>query len=499
MHGKIALGHQHSDISLNKSAGVRVAVIGGGFSGIATAYYLKRAKLDNFVVFESSSDLGGAWNDNRYPGAEVDVVSHLYCFTFNTHDWSRRYGSQEELKQYLGKTVDEFGLRPHFRFNTTVASATWSDSDRHYTVAFADGRQAAFDIVISCVGFLNIPLIPKGIDMDAFPGVACHSSRWRDDIRLEGNRLGVIGTGSSAVQIVAEAAKVAQSVTVFQRSPNWVVPKKNRTFTSGQRKRYGNPWQYRFKYLKEFLKYERAKIFGRVEQLGSKANVRLRAIAGTHLKRSLAARPDLMVKLTPDHPYGAKRPVASDAYYAVMSQENVSIAPAVARLDADGLMDVSGNRHDLDVVVLATGFHTADYLSRLKVMGRNGADLHDTWKGEPAAFLGSCIPGFPNFFMTYGPNSNSSPLVFMLECQAQFAAGCIAAMARRGGTTIEVKKSAFDSFNSRVQARLETSVYKAARNYYASPSGRIVTQWPFSVTRFWWISRTARRSSMTIG
>jgi cation diffusion facilitator CzcD-associated flavoprotein CzcO len=497
LQGRPVQDQKPGDVSLDRSHGVRIAVIGGGFGGIASAYYLKKAQLDNFLVFESSSDPGGTWNDNRYPGAEVDVVSHLYCFTFNMNDWSQRYGSQKEVKGYLGKTVDEFGLRSHFRFNTMVASAVWSDRDKRYTITFADGRTAEFEAVISSVGFLNVPLIPPNIDMAAFPGIACHSSRWRDDISLEGKRVGIIGTGSSAVQIVGEAAKVARSVTIFQRSPSWVMPKKNRAFTAEQRTRYRNRWQYRFKYLKEFLKYERVK-FGRLEQPGSKANQRLYAIADRYLKRSLEGRPDLVAKLTPDHPYGAKRPVASDAYFTAMRQHNVSVAPAVACLNMHGLTDVSGNRHDLDVVVLATGFHAADYLSQLRVIGRDGANLHDTWKGEPAAFLGSCIPGFPNFFMTYGPNSNTSPLVFMLECQASFAAGCIAAMAHKGASTVEVKQSAFDDFNSWIQQRLETSVYKTTRNYYSSPSGRIVTQWPFSVTRFWWISWRARRTAMTV-
>lgn len=489
---------RQGDRSLRKSDGARIAVIGGGFSGIAVAHYLKKAGLRNFLVFESSGDPGGVWNDNRYPGAEVDVVSHFYSFSFNIHDWSHRYGSRDELKRYLGKTVDEFGLRPHFRFNTTVVSAIWSDKDSHYSVAFADGRQDEFDVVISCVGYLNVPLIPAGIDMAAFPGVACHTARWRDDILLEGQRVGVIGTGASAVQIVAQAAKTAKSVTVFQRSPTWVVPKKNRAFTAGQRARYASRWQYRYKYLKELFRHERTHL-ARPAEVGSRTNERFRAIAHAHLMQSLAGRPDLIGKLTPDHPYGAKRPTASDVYYPALRQDNVTLAPAVASVGADGVKDEHGNRHDLDVVILATGFRAADYLSRLKVTGRGGADLHDIWSGVPAAFLGSCVPGFPNFFMCCGPNSTSGAMVFILECQARFAADCIATMVHRGSSTVEVRRSAFDALNHRLQARLQSSVYKTARNYYATSSGRIVTQWPFSAIRFWWMSRTARYSSMIFG
>ncbi|MEP9388154.1 NAD(P)/FAD-dependent oxidoreductase [Mesorhizobium sp. KR9-304] len=497
MHEGLVQADRPVDISLDRSAGLRIAIVGGGISGIAAAWYLKRAKLDNFLVFESSSEPGGTWHDNRYPGAEVDIACHLYSFSFNRYDWTQRFGSQAEVKRYLEKTIDEFGLRSRFRFGATVVSAAWSDEKKLYTVSFADGRTAEFEAVISCVGFLSVPVIPPGIDLAAYPGIACHTARWPDDISLAGKRVGVIGTGSSAVQIVPEAAKVAKSVTIFQRSPNWILPKKNRIFTARQRTRYQTSWQYRFKALKEFLRYEWARI-GRPERLGSKINRRMRTAAEAYLRRSLAERPDLVEKLLPDHPLGAKRAVASGDFYAAVQQPHVAIAPAVARMDADGLIDEEGNRHELDVVVLATGFSAADYLSRLEVVGRNGADLHTVWSGEPAAFLGSCVPGFPNFFMLDGPNSNSGTLLFILECQARFAADCLAAMVRAGGATVEVRRSAFDGFNRRVQERLEKSVYKTTRNYYAAASGRIVTQWPFSATRFWWMTRATRRSSMKI-
>jgi len=306
----------------------------------------------------------------------------------------------------------------------------------------------------------------------------------------------VVGTGSSAVQVVAEAAKVAQSVTIFQRAPTWVVPKRNRSFTAAQRARYQRSWQYRYKSVREYLRFERIKLGG-PERLGSRTNLRMQAIAEMHLKKSLAGREDLVQKLTPEHPIGAKRAVASDDYYPATLRSNVTIAPAMERLDERGLIDVDGKRHDLDIVVLATGFRAADYLSQLKIAGREGADLHETWNGEPSAYLGTCVPGFPNFFMLYGPNSNSGTLVFLLECQARLAADSLAEMAHRNAATVEVKASAFESFNRWVQQKMQGSVYTAAKNYYTAPSGRIVTQWPFSATRFWWMCRTKRSKSMT--
>lgn len=486
-----------SNVSLDRSSGLRVAIIGAGISGIAAAYYLKRAKLDNFLVFESSGGPGGTWHDTRYPGAEVDVVCHLYSFGFNTHDWTQRFASRNEVACYLEKTIDEFRLRPHFRFDTAVVSATWSDEKKLYTLAFADGRLAEFEIVISCVGFLNDPLIPHGIDLNTYPGLAFHSSRWRDDIDMSGKSVGVVGTGSSAAQLIVEAAKVARSVTVFQRSPTWVLPKRNRPFTAKQRARYRHRWQYRLKFLKEFMRVEHIKL-GNPERLGSRMNRRIQALGEKHLATSLAGRPDLIARLTPDHPIGGKRAVASSELYLALREPHVAMAPAVASMNADGLTDTDGNRHELDIVILATGFQAARYLSRLRVNGSNGIELHDRWHGEPSAFLGACVPGFPNFFMLYGPNSNSGSLVFTLECQAQFAAGCVVALASSGRSTVEVKEQAFHALNQRIEERLARSVYTTAKNYYTAPSGRIVTQWPFSALRFWWLARTAIRRSMII-
>jgi len=498
MHGARQAGAEDDGIALARGRRPRVAIIGAGFSGIAAAYYLKRARLDDFLVFESAAEPGGTWSANRYPGCEVDLISHFYCLSFSRHDWPRRYGSQPELKAYLESTIDVFGLRPHFRFGMTAVSAVWNEAEKLYRLTFADGRSAEFEAVVSCVGFLSVPRIPNGVDIPAFPGLACHTAQWRDDISFEGKRVGVVGTGSSAVQVAVEAAKCAHSLTVFQRSPNWNLPKRNRAYTPAQRLRYMRPARFLYNYARAFLGYERVKMSGRLDQPGSRANRALHAVAETYLRQELAGRPDLVEKLLPDHPYAAKRPVASDGYYAALRQDNVKIAPGLKSLGADGAVDMEGRRHELDVVVLATGFHAASYLRRLEVVGRGGVELHDRWQGEPAAYLGACVPGFPNFFMLYGPNSNTGSLIFVLECQAKFAAGCLAGMARRRGSTVEVRRSAFDRFNARLQARLKTSVFTMARNYYTAPSGRVVTQWPFSALRFWWISRLARWSAMRI-
>ncbi|MGF7158766.1 cyclohexanone monooxygenase [Rhodoligotrophos appendicifer] len=476
----------------------RIAVIGGGISGIATAYHLRRRGLSEFTIFEASESLGGTWYDNRYPGAEVDTPSHLYSFTFSDFDWSQRYAAHDEILSYLERTVDRFDLRRHFQFNAAVRSAAWSDERSSYTLTFADGGTREFDVVVSCVGFLNVPLLPDWVDQKASSVKIVHTAQWPKDLRFDGLKVGVVGTGSSAVQVVAEATKAADSVTVFQRSPNWAMPKGNRTYTPEERRRQSRPLRYRMKFLHEYYKYEKVKILGKQDQPGSRTNIRMRKIAENHLRQALDGRPDLIETLTPDFPFYGKRPIVNDLYYKAIAQPNVSIAPAVREIGADGVVDVQGHSHHLDLVVLATGFHAARYLSRLEVKGSANADLQEVWAGEPAAYLGTCMPGFPNFFMLYGPNTNAGPVIFMLECQAKFAANTIADMMRQGARRAEVRRDVFDRYNSWLQQRLETSVYKSTTNYFSAPSGKIVTQWPFSATKFWWLCATQRRRAMVL-
>ena len=476
----------------------RIAIIGAGISGIATGYYLKRAGLNDFTIFEASAGLGGTWYDNRYPGAEIDTPSHLYTYTFSSYDWSQRYATNDEILAYVEKTVDQFDLRRHIRLNAYVRSVVWSDADARYTLTLGTGETLAFEAVISCVGFLNVPLIPDWVDHVASPVRTVHTAQWPADLKLDGLRVGVVGTGSSAVQVVAEAAKVAKSVTVFQRSPNWAMPKGNRPFTPEERRRLSRRLPYVLKFLHEYYKYEKIKILGKQDQPGTRMNERMRQIAEAHLTRALEGRPDLIAKLTPDFPFYGKRPIVNDLYYQAIRLPHVTIVPAVKEIGPDGVRDVEGTAHALDLVVLATGFQAARYLSRLEVKGSGGADLQDVWAGEPSAYLGACMPGFPNFFMLYGPNSNAGPVIFMLECQAKFAADCIADMARVGARHVEVTREAFNRYNEWLQARLETSVFKTTVNYFTAPSGKVVTQWPFSATRFWWLCVSERRRAMQL-
>jgi cation diffusion facilitator CzcD-associated flavoprotein CzcO len=477
----------------------RVAVIGAGFSGIAAGVALKRQGITDFIIFDGSAGVGGTWWHNRYPGAEVDLESHIYSFSYAPADWSRNYAGRRELQRYLEKVVDAFGLRRHLVLNEKVENVTWLDDRGVYEITSSSGRPyGQFHAVISAVGFLSVPRIPAlAREGPGFTGVICHSALWPEGLELAGQRIGVLGTGSSAVQVVAEAAACAAEVKVFQREPNWMLPKGSRDFSPLERRMNRNPVVHRWRRFRLYLRYDsrqrrmsHARRDGRVNQRRSRA-------AAKFLQDSLAGQPELRRLLTPAFPFEGKRTVLSDTYYQTLVQPHVTLVPhGVKGLSATGVIDENGDRHDLDVVVLATGFHASDYLAKLKVTGLGGRDLHEVWAGDPQAFLGMMVPGFPNFFMMYGPNTNSSPLVSFYEAQARFAARAIRRLDTRGAHDVQISPLAADLYDRWLQRALRRTVWTETDSYFRAGSGRIVSQWPFSVSLYLfgvWAGRFALR------
>lgn len=474
----------------------RVAIIGVGFSGLAAAAALRKVGIDEITLFERSPSIGGTWWENVYPGCEVDTPSHLYSFSFARFDWTRSHPRQPEILAYLEHVVDHLGLRPQIRLNTAVASVAWSDRRQVQELTTEAGERLEFEAVISAVGFFNAPRVPNWPGRESFTGEIFHSARWPAGTDLRGKAVGVVGTGSTAVQIVAEAAKLAKSVTVFQRDPNWVVAKNNRALTEQERARLRIPLFYRLRRLKNFIAYERMRFGGGYNRPGSEKNARMQEAAVARLRSALAARPDIIDFVTPNYPFHGKRTVVSDHYYETLLLPHVSLAPSVVGVAPEGLVDDRGTTHALDVVALATGFEAASFLSSLKVTGREGRDLHAAWQGEPAALLGVALPGFPNFFMMYGPNTNGSPVVYLLESQAEFVAKSLRDLRRSTATATEVDPRVFRWFNSWLQDRLARTTWATTSNYFKAASGRIVTQWPFTGTLYWVMSRALRRISM---
>jgi cation diffusion facilitator CzcD-associated flavoprotein CzcO len=478
---------------------MRVAVIGAGFCGIAAGVALQRQGITDFTIFEASSGVGGTWWLNRYPGAEVDLESYIYSFSFAPADWSRNYAGRGELQRYLEKVVDAFGLRRHLVLNERVESVTWAEDRGEYEIATGSGRpHGPFQAVISAVGFLTVPRIPAlAAEGPGFSGVICHSATWPEDLDMAGQRVGVLGTGSTAVQVVSAAATCAAEVKVFQREPNWMLPKGSRDFTPLERSMNRNPLVRRWRRLSLYFRYDRRQVRMSHARRDGRVNRQRRQASAKFLADSVAGHPDLHRLLTPAFPFEGKRTVLSDDYYQSLLQPHVTLVPhGVKGLGATGVIDENGDRHDLDVVVLATGFHAADYLAKLKVTGLGGRDLHKVWAGNPRAFLGVMVPGFPNFFMMYGPNTNSSPTVTFFEAQAGFAARAIRRLAARGAHDVQISPVVAELYDRWLQRALRRTVWTETDSYFRAGSGRIVSQWPFPVSLYLsiaWAGRFALR------
>jgi cation diffusion facilitator CzcD-associated flavoprotein CzcO len=479
----------------------RVAIIGAGFSGIAAAVALRRKGIEGFVIFEQAPGLGGTWWHNRYPGAEVDLESHIYSFSFERHDWTRTHADWRELLGYLEGVADKWDLPRRIRFSETVQDVSWSDADHTYTVRTSSGDDhGAFTAVISAVGFLNIPVVPPfARGDDDFQGAMCHTSRWIEGLDMTGKSVGVVGTGSSAVQVVSEAEKVASEVKIFQLEPNWILPKESRDFTERERRLNRHPLVYAWRRLRLFLDYDRRQLFSSHAREDGRDNKRRHAEALSFLHRELGSRPDLLELVTPNFAFEARRTVLSDTYYAALRSPKVTLVPhGVKGLIRTGAVDANGDEHNLDVIVMATGFDAANYLGNYEVHGQGGTELHSAWHGEPEAFLGMMVPGFPNFFIMYGPNTNSVPLVSFYEAQASFAAGLISRAAKTGKTIIDVRRSAFVIYNDWLQAQLAKTVWRTANSYFRAGTGKIVSQWPLGATPYIMCTKLLRRIAVRL-
>ncbi|BBX06211.1 monooxygenase [Mycolicibacterium aichiense] len=475
----------------------RVAIIGAGFGGLAAAVALRRIGVDDIAIIERCDGVGGTWRLNTYPGAACDIQSHLYSFSFAPNrNWSRTYARQPEILAYLESVAREFDLERHLLTGTTVRSMSWSDHAQQWdldleSVSTGSGFGFSADVVISAVGLFGEPKLPDIDGLTDFGGSIMHTARWDPRADVTGCRVAVIGTGASAVQVVPELAREAGAVTVFQRTPPWMVPKDDRAFTADELDRFRRiPWagrRERWRLWKEqhdntALRLDDPRVSGR------------QGIAEEFLRRSVTDD-QLRAQLTPDYPFRCKRVLLGGDYYAALQQDNVSlVAEPIEKVTEDAVCTASSTT-EADVIVLATGFQTNRYLAGIEVTGVGGQSLHDRWGEDPSAYLGAAVSGFPNFLMLYGPNTNQggNSIVYILEAGARLAAGAVARLRRKGGT-LEVDPDAERRFNDEISAELEQTVWTQCGSYFRSPDGRIVTQWPYTEIEYARRTRRLRRS-----
>lgn len=475
-------------------SGGGIGIIGAGPGGLALGILLTRAGFRNFTIFDREDDVGGTWRINTYPGLACDVKSHLYSYSFDLNpNWSRLWSSQPEILAYFERCADRYGLRPHLRLRTDIRSARWEADTQRWRLTTADGEQHHFNVVVSAVGLFTRPILPDLVEDEPFTGTVMHSARWDHSIELEGRRIAVLGTGSTASQVVPELAKVAAKVYSVQRSPTWILPKPDRHYTRRERWMFGHvPLAKRLYRARLWMRSE-ANIS--VIEHGSDKTEEFTAMARGLLEKSIADE-ELRRKLTPDYPMGCKRLVFSSDYLPALTRPNVEVLTSPARcLRARSLVTEDGTERDVDVVVCATGYAAADYLGEMEVVGEGGTPLQDVWRNGAHAYFGMAVPGFPNFFMLYGPNTNvgSNSVIFMLEAQAAYIVRALKYMRRKGKRYIAVRPSALADFIAKIDRWMVGTVWTTrCSNYFRAANGRVVTQWPRSARSFWGMTRRFR-------
>jgi cation diffusion facilitator CzcD-associated flavoprotein CzcO len=478
----------------------RVIVVGAGVGGIASGVKLRRAGIDTFTIYEKSPSPGGTWFANTYPGCEVDVGSYLYSFSFKqNYPWTRTHAKQPEILRYLETVVDDYDLRPHMRLGIAVERAVWDEATHEYEVHLDDGTVDRCHVLISAVGFLNVPRYPDWPGLDDFEGPKFHTFYWEHEHDLAGKTVAIVGTGSTASQIVPMLAPHVEHLYLFQREPGWIIPKGDRDYTAEELARFQSPVHRRLARIKLYQWLEMANFARAIYRPGTKVNDTLEKICRDFIEAELGDRPDLRDAVTPDYPFPGKRPLFNSTFYAALKRDNVTLVPhAVAAVTPAGVVDVTGTERPADVLVMATGFQPTNYLAHLPVTGRDGRTIQEVWNGEPDAFLGIMVPGFPNFFMLYGPNTNGGEIIFLEEHQAGVAVRETRRMMRRGATAVEVRRSWYDRYNRWIQRKMEGTSWLVSNNYFKTASGKVVTQWPYGALFYGLLTHTIGRYATTV-
>lgn len=477
MRRRYLIGHLRALTRRGRSP--RVAIIGAGFGGIAAAVALRRKGIDDIVIIERSDGVGGTWRQNTYPGAACDIQSHLYSFSFAPNRrWTRTYAYQPEILSYLESVADRFDLRRHLMLGTSVQKLVWSERQKHWDIGLADGRSLVADAVVSAVGLFGAARYPDIEGIAEFSGELMHTSQWDAGVDLTGKRVAVVGTGASGVQVIPEVAAIAEQLTVFQRTPPWMVPKEDRPYSPDELTRFRRiPWaalRERWRLWK--LQHDNTALTPDHPRMAV-----VQELSENFLRRHV--EDDAMRDaLTPRYPFRCKRVLLGEKYYLALQHPHVDlVTDPIRRITESAVVTETGRVVEVDAIIFATGFETSSYLSGIEVVGLGGESLHDRWGLDPQAYLGVAVSGFPNFFMLYGPNTNqgANSIIYVLEAGARLVASAICRLAGRRGY-LDVRPDVEQRYNEQISADLEQTVWTQCDSYYRSPTGRIVTQWPHS-------------------
>lgn len=452
----------------------KVAILGAGFAGLCMGLRLQAQGETSFVILEKADRVGGTWRENIYPGSGCDIPSHLYSYSFEPNpDWPEIYSAQPDILAYIDGVVEKHRLSSHIRFNSEVIGATWDEAGGFWRVATAGGGTITAESFITAWGQLNRPKSPPIEGRDDFAGPAFHSAQWDKSVDLAGKRVAVIGNGASAIQFVPQVAKTAGTLTLFQRSPNWIVPRMNRPYTEAEKAQ--------FKAQPTAMEKVRTEIFEMAEaRLAAKRAGTLPVeevpIPLAHLHNQIAD-PALRAKLTPDYEIGCKRVLISNDFYPALTLPNVElVTEAITRMTPQGVVDATGRLHEVDIVIYATGFETKSFAGETAITGLGGVSLAHAWRDGPEAYLGLAVSGFPNLFMLYGPNTNlgHNSIIYMIEAQVDYVLQALAT-----GRPLSVKAEVMARYNDDLQQQLANTPWAGAcTSWYKTADGKILNNWP---------------------
>jgi cation diffusion facilitator CzcD-associated flavoprotein CzcO len=477
---------------------IEIAIIGSGFAGLGMAIRLRQAGMGDFLIAEKADSVGGTWRDNHYPGCACDVQSHVYSFSFAPNPlWSRMFARQPEIRTYLEECTQRFGIGAQIRFGHELVSARYDETQHRWQMRFANGQRWSARVLVSGMGGLSRAALPDIPGLSSFTGKTFHSQQWDHTYPLEGKRVAVIGTGASAIQFVPQIAPHVTQLNLFQRTPPWIMPKADRAVKPFE--------QWLFRHVPFTQKIMRAGLYCLLESraFGFAIHPSLmksaQKIAERHLRRQVAD-PKLRATLTPDYTMGCKRILISNDYFPAVSRPNVAlVTTGIERIEANAVVTADGVRHPADCVIFGTGFQVTDPFPRGVIHGKGGMDIVDTWHDGAHAYLGTALPGYPNFFMIVGPNTGlgHNSMVYMIESQVEYILGALQTMQAERTAAIEVRPHVERAYNEQIQQKLGRAIWSTGgcKSWYLDPkTGKNTTLWPGFAFRF---RQATRRFSMS--
>lgn len=461
-------------------------IVGAGYGGLGQGAQLTKDGIDNFLILEGDSQLGGVWRDNNYPGAACDTQALIYCYSYFLNlGVSRMFAGRDEMLGYLTALADEFELHEHIKLNQRVSSAEWVEGSKVWKFTTEAGEEFFARSFVGGWGQLSKPKIPNFPGMDEFEGAMFHSAQWDHSQDLSGKRVASIGNAASAVQFVPEVAKVAEQLTVFQRSANYILPRNQIIFSEEElREFHENPDSYRK--IRTEIHDVREAGFERTRKGTDLAEEGVQQ-AMEHL-RNQVQDPELVKKLTPTFAFGCKRILRSDEFYPTFNRDNVTLETSgIESFTPKGIRTRDGVEHEFDVIIFGTGFHSQAFQGDLAIIGRNGVDLRDRWGNSPEAYLGMTVDGFPNMFILYGPNTNLNhhSVVAMLEAQDKYISQAVDYLRQDPQHVLDVRPQVLHTFNNEIQKELEESAFSAdCSSWYKNEDGKVINNWSGNVAEY---------------